>query len=328
MHNDLEFLNNLDWINHDGINLPMINDFMRNQFYDTILRYNVKDRHCLDIGFGTGLLSILALGHGAKSIVAYESDPDRYRLGCEIIKQMGLENKITLMHQRYRYSDFEKHNAEIVFTETVNGELWNEGLWQSLPRQPGIQFLPGIYYLDIVAVEISRSFATELIQEVRREQYFAPGIDIDARFIECVNSFSKTINSNAVPCRDGITKISNIDTVWGWMPYMRLAQYNGKPIAGYAVDAVENTITVTDKSGTRTSAIDFKNNQFTLDIDTTGWQDRCLLLVPRVGMRHGDASLILDTGHWGPVPNPVVIKNIKNNIKIVHNIHNGYIDYN
>lgn len=32
-----EFLSRIDWHNHDGINLSMINDLMRNQFYDRVL---------------------------------------------------------------------------------------------------------------------------------------------------------------------------------------------------------------------------------------------------------------------------------------------------
>jgi len=326
MDHSLAFLNELDWNNHDGINFPMINDFMRNQFYDNILRDNVKNKHCLDIGFGTGLLSILALKHGAKSIVAYEIDQNRYQLGLEIIKQMGLENKITLICGFYQFDDFKKHHAQVVFTETVNGGLWNEGLWRSLPRASGVQFLPGRYYLDICAVEIPYNFAAELTTSAN-QLHFAPGVNIDPEFIDCVNRVSNKTGSILGPIASGFTVLSNTDTVWGWMPYMRLAAYNSKIIAGYIVDAVESTVTVTDSSGTCVSAIDFNTRQFTLDVDTSSWQDRCMLLVPRVSMAHGDNKLILDTGHWGPARDPVIIKNIKNNVKIVHSVRNGIVTY-
>ena len=90
----MEFLKRIDWHNHDGVNLGMINDFMRNQFYDRILSRYVRDQQCTDIGFGTGLLSMLALKHGAKHIRAFESDPDRFQLGCEIISRLGLHDQI------------------------------------------------------------------------------------------------------------------------------------------------------------------------------------------------------------------------------------------
>jgi hypothetical protein len=329
MNTNVDFLNSIDWNNHDGVNLPMINDFMRNQFYDNVLQDNVKDKHCLDIGFGTGLLTILALKHGAKFITAYESDRNRYLLGCEIIKRLRLENKITLIHQRYNCNEFDRHNADVIFSETVNGGLWNEGLWESLPRHVGVQFLPGKYYLDILAVEISESFATGLINKIDNQQYFSPGVDMDPLFIECVNSLSnRKNNANINLCADGITQLSNIDTVWGRMPYMRLAAYNGKSMAGYTIDAIENTITITDRMGTSSALINFATREFQMHIDTSEWTNKCMLLIPRVGMKHGNENLILDTGHWGPTEYPVVIKNTQNStIKISHNILSGIITY-
>ena len=325
-----DFLSFIDWNKHDGVNLPMINDFMRNQFYDNVLRNRVKDKHCLDIGFGTGLLSILALKHGAKSITAYESDNNRYLLGCEIIKRLELENKITLIHNRYKHDDFDKHNSNVIFSETVNGGLWNEGIWTSFPRQSGIQFLPGQYYLDIMSLEIPESFANGLINEVDDSiRYFSPSIDIDTKFIECINNLRNGKNSPDINlCKDGITKLSNINTIWGWMPYMRLAAYNGKSIAKYTVDAIENTITTTDQIGTNKAVIDFAIDNINMSINTEGFHNKCVMLVPRVGMKHGDANLILDTGCWGPVDYPVLLKNIQNStVTISHHTKTGELKY-
>ena len=53
----------LDWNNNDGIYLPMINDAIRNQFYEKIIAKAVNGKSCTDVGFGTGFLSILALKH-------------------------------------------------------------------------------------------------------------------------------------------------------------------------------------------------------------------------------------------------------------------------
>ena len=320
----------MDWANDDGINLPMINDFMRNQFYDHVLCNRVKDKNCLDIGFGTGLLSILALKHGAKSITAYESDNNRYLLGCEIIKRLELENKITLIHNRYNQNDFDKHDCNVIFTETVSGGLWGEGIWNSFPRQSGIQFLPGQYYLDIMSLEIPESFANGLINEVDDSiRYFSPSIDIDTKFIECINNLRNGKNSPDINlCKDGITKLSNINTIWGWMPYMRLAAYNGKSIAKYTVDAIENTITTTDQMGTNKAVIDFAIDNINMSINTEGFHNKCVMLVPRVGMKHGDANLFLDTGHWGPVDYPVLLKNIQNStITLSHHTKTGELKY-
>ena len=113
----MDFLNRIDWHNHDGVNLGMINDFMRNQFYDRILSRYVKDQDCTDIGFGTGLLSMLALKHGARHVRAFESDRDRYQLGCKIIEQLNLTDWIELINERYDHS---YQPTPVTFTETVN----------------------------------------------------------------------------------------------------------------------------------------------------------------------------------------------------------------
>jgi predicted RNA methylase len=60
----MDFLDRVDFENHDGVYLSMLNDVARNHFYDQILT-EVRNQHCVEIGFGTGLLSMLALKHGA-----------------------------------------------------------------------------------------------------------------------------------------------------------------------------------------------------------------------------------------------------------------------
>ena len=79
---------------HLKYGLPMINDVVRNHFYKKILK-DTKNKNCLEIGFGSGILSILALEAGANHIVAYEEDLETYQLGLEIIQSLNLENKIT-----------------------------------------------------------------------------------------------------------------------------------------------------------------------------------------------------------------------------------------
>jgi hypothetical protein len=52
--------------------------------------------------------------------------------------------------------------SDVVFSETVNGNLWQEGLLNSLPRRAGVDFLPGKYFLEIYACVIPESFAQGL----------------------------------------------------------------------------------------------------------------------------------------------------------------------
>ena len=88
-----DFLKKINWLDHDGVYLSMINDYGRNAFYQNALAESVKGKHCLEIGFGTGLLSIMAIEQGAKSVTAYESDDTRYLLGLKVIQTLGLEKR-------------------------------------------------------------------------------------------------------------------------------------------------------------------------------------------------------------------------------------------
>lgn len=329
--NSIDFLKNIDFYNHDGVNLPMINDFMRNQFYEAIFKERVAGQNCIDIGFGTGLLSILAIKHGAQKITAYESDLNRFYLGQTIIKQLGLENQIKLIHGRYNHSMLSSHeNVTTVFSEIVNGNLWNEGLIDSIPRSPGTKFLPGQYFIEIYACAIPDSFAQGILSPAVGERGFNPGIDLDPAFIRCVNQlgFPGYTKEPIVATENKITVInSNFESVWGWIPYMRLAEQNGKLVAGYKIDAETNTTTVTDSNGTTTTNIDFTSITQELMLDTSMWKNQSVVLVPRAGMQHGDHRLFLDTGHWGPTQYPAVLQHPTSPINISQNFYSGLIEY-
>jgi hypothetical protein len=331
MNNNIDFLNNIDFYNHDGVNLPMINDFMRNQFYESIFKQHVAEKNCIDIGFGTGLLSILAIKHGAQEITAYESDSSRFCLGQTIIKQLCLENQINLIHGRYDYSVGVGHkNITTIFSEIVNGNIWNEGLFNSLPRSQGINFLPGQYFVEIYACVIPDSFAQGLLLPSVDNRGFSPGIDLDLKFVNCVNQLGfpeyKEIPLNLT--KNKITIIgSNVESVWGWIPYMRVVEQTGTLVASYKIDAETNTNTVTDSNGTVTTAIDFSSAAVELTVDTGSWKNQSVVLVPRAGMQHGKHRLFLDTGHWGPTQYPAVLQHLSGSIKISQDFYSGLINY-
>jgi hypothetical protein len=298
----MDFLDRVDFENHDGVYLSMLNDVSRNHFYDQILT-QVRDQHCVEIGFGTGLLSMLALKHGARSIVAYESDPDRYRLGCEVIKVLKLQDRVTLINQRYDHTC--EHNQTVVFTETVDDNIWGEGLYNSLPRKSGRQFLPGQYFLEIHAVPISAAIANSLIQ-AHEENHFSPGVDVDPRFVSYVNlllskKYNKPVKSK-VGLPEGVTELTPMPTYIDWTTKNT---YAGQ----YVVDA-------------NAPFVDDPIRQ--LQVDTV---KQPVLIVPRAGMQHGSERLYLDTGHWKPSANPAVINAPNSQVIVEHDFHTGKITY-
>ena len=175
-------LNAIDWENNDGVSLPMINDFVRNSFYDRVLKETVNDKVCLEIGFGTGLLSMLALKHGAKKIIAFESDSNRYILGKEVIDSLKLSNKVELIYDRFYANKLQNFpDVEVIFCETVNQNLWGEGIYHSFPDSNNVLFVPGNYIFEVRAIEISQSFAKRLLR-TELPNRFEPGVDMDVNF--------------------------------------------------------------------------------------------------------------------------------------------------
>jgi hypothetical protein len=303
----MEFLKNIDWQNHNGVNLPMINDFVRNQFYDRILSRYVPGQDCVDIGFGTGLLSMIALKHGARHITAYESDTDRYLLGQTIINELGLNDQIELINEHF---DRNYHQKSVTFSEIVDGNLWWEGLWYSLPTDPKQIFLPGEYFLEIWATVVPKKFAQGLCRQGQSQSCFNPGIDIDSQFVDLINQLQNIVVGPELPLPAGIVCFERQqDTDWGWVPYQR-AVHSGKIVAKYSAQHFIAGLT-----------------QFELEVDTSAWQDQCVLIVPRVGMKQDNDVLYLDVGHWGPAVDPILLVCPNQNLVIKHNVINGQITY-
>ena len=90
-------LKNINWNGRTfGFDLLMINDQDRNQFYQSALG-DVTGKTVLDIGAGTGLLSVLAVQQGAKKVYSFERDTGNYAIAKEFIQQSGLSDRIELV---------------------------------------------------------------------------------------------------------------------------------------------------------------------------------------------------------------------------------------
>lgn len=147
-------LNNINWRQDLGINLNMLNSVTpagRNEFYWEILE-EVNGCNCLEIGFGTGFLSIMAVQRGAIHVEAWEKDFYRYQLGRHIIQQLQLEDKITLHHGEYRNTQ-DRDPSLVVLHEIIGSNIWCEGMHSALPVGKH-RILPGTYHMqfDVLAI--------------------------------------------------------------------------------------------------------------------------------------------------------------------------------
>ena len=132
--------------------ISMMNDTLRNQFYDQILT-EVTGKRCLEIGFGAGLLSLIALNHRPKHIVAVERNHHAYELGKYLIKKLGLTNQITLLNEQVDSSFIDPAEFDIVYHEVVGDGMWDENLFLHIDTD--VPFIPSTYACDFYACEVS-----------------------------------------------------------------------------------------------------------------------------------------------------------------------------
>ena len=112
--------------------VPMMNDDDRNNFYLSALKSSVKtESTVLEIGTGSGLLSIVAANLGAKKINTCEANSEVVKIATQIISRNNLRDKINIIHKKSNDikigSDIEKP-ADILVSEIFSSEFLGEGV--------------------------------------------------------------------------------------------------------------------------------------------------------------------------------------------------------
>ncbi len=83
-----------------GVHFACLNDHNRNAAYDAALRNTVTPESIvLDIGAGSGVLSLMAARAGARHVYAVEIEPMVAEAAREIIRLNGYEDKITVIEK-------------------------------------------------------------------------------------------------------------------------------------------------------------------------------------------------------------------------------------
>lgn len=283
----------------------MINDVPRNVFYDKILSETVRGKKCCDIGFGTGLLSLLALKHGASSIIAYEKDPVRFELGQRIIKSLNLSSKIDLKNIHSGTADIENNDCDIVFHEIVHQGIWGEGLWHIRPSKQGAkQYIPGNYFFELSASAISDTTVDGFLNGDNLLDYFNPGVEINSEFVDLINRLilqNDSKKTQLLTTCDCLIKLdwNKIHKDWSWNPGHVFQHYPKTLLCKYNVDYNTCKSTLFDSRGTRECNFD-SNGLCELSIDTSAWRGTNMMLEFRFGLEHGPHRLYLDDCRgWG-----------------------------
>ena len=283
---------------HLKYGLPMINDVVRNKFYKNILE-DVKGKNCLEIGFGSGILSILALEHGAKSIVAYEEMEDTYELGVEIINSLGLEDKITLISGQFTADKISQHNnIDCIFTETINHTLWGESLLNVIDSTLP-EIIPNKYFLEVHAIEVSDNYAKRLLSN--DSNICNPGINIDKRFSETIN---KILNKKEVDLISGLHGLTfnNVDQILDVCNV-----HHRTPEQSYSID-INQSVSLETK----------------IDWDLELTPNKNYLFVLRSGMQYKEHKLYTDVcDNWGAFAQYALVLNANNKFRIKQNFNDG-----
>nr|XP_009687547.1 PREDICTED: putative protein arginine N-methyltransferase 9 isoform X2 [Struthio camelus australis] len=115
----------------------MLNDTKRNLTYlkaiENVIRSGCKS--VLDIGTGTGILSMFAKKAGASYVYACELSKTMYELACDVVAANNMGSEIKILHLKSLDIEIPKHIPErvsLVVTETVDAGLFGEGIVESL----------------------------------------------------------------------------------------------------------------------------------------------------------------------------------------------------
>uniref|UniRef100_A0A1I8N5W2 Protein arginine N-methyltransferase n=2 Tax=Musca domestica TaxID=7370 RepID=A0A1I8N5W2_MUSDO len=115
----------------------MLHDWERNQKYYQALKKTIahmhslgKKAHVLDIGTGTGILSMMAVSSGADSVTACEAFLPMANCAEQILEANGMKDKIKLIKKRSTEIEIGvdmPRKANLLVTEVLDTELIGEG---------------------------------------------------------------------------------------------------------------------------------------------------------------------------------------------------------
>lgn len=119
---------------HYGIHEEMLQDNVRTKAYQLSMIRNkelFKDKIVLDVGCGTGVLSIFAVRAGAKHVYAIEK-ANIYHKAKEIVELNGLSSKITVLNGKIEELELPVQTVDIIISEWMGYALLYEGMFDSV----------------------------------------------------------------------------------------------------------------------------------------------------------------------------------------------------
>ncbi|KAJ7344570.1 hypothetical protein JRQ81_000520 [Phrynocephalus forsythii] len=119
---------------HYGIHEEMIKDKVRTQSYRDFIYQNphiFRDKIVLDVGCGTGILSMFAAKAGAKKVIGVDQSEIIYQ-AMDIIRLNGLEDTISLIKGRIEDVDLTVEKVDVIISEWMGYFLLFESMLDSV----------------------------------------------------------------------------------------------------------------------------------------------------------------------------------------------------
>ncbi|XP_074442421.1 protein arginine N-methyltransferase 3 [Larus michahellis] len=119
---------------HYGIHEEMLKDKVRTESYRDFIYQNphiFKDKVVLDVGCGTGILSMFAAKAGAKKVIGVDQSEIVYQ-AMDIVRLNKLENIITLVKGRIEDVDLPLEKVDVIISEWMGYFLLFESMLDSV----------------------------------------------------------------------------------------------------------------------------------------------------------------------------------------------------
>ncbi|XP_071415202.1 protein arginine N-methyltransferase 3 isoform X2 [Pithys albifrons albifrons] len=156
---------------HYGIHEEMLKDKVRTESYRDFIYQNphiFKDKVVLDVGCGTGILSMFAAKAGAKKVIGVDQSEILYQ-AMDIIRLNKLENIVTLVKGRIEEVDLPVEKVDVIISEWMGYFLLFESMLDSVIYAKdkylaeGGSVYPDICTISLVAVGDMNKHADKLL---------------------------------------------------------------------------------------------------------------------------------------------------------------------